>query len=305
MDNSEKKYEKENEYGFYNGPEPLNTTPVFDAAVKAVLWYSPDGRSYRSIKNQLEFTDKADQKIYIRLLRRLGIDYGSDAVLESLDFGSPGDWSPRIYNSPVDGLSLVGSLFSHLRDAFAHGRFDISDNGNITLFDWYGKYNFFLRADVHKFIEAVRYMLPQKFVNPQGHDTSSDKHGDNASYGQFLEDLVMDLLQDCSHFRIQRPHCEEYVADFVCEHASDGKIIGLDIKYIPDVRRLGAIKKRRDAKKPPFKIVTLVLEPDRSLSEKTVLEYNEYDAVLIDVDGINKLIKGDDVIGPQIERILS
>ena len=54
------------------------------------------------------------------------------------------------------------SLFYHLRNSIAHGRFDVTNN-TFTGFDYRGHYNFFIRINADKLNETLHLLLHDVF----------------------------------------------------------------------------------------------------------------------------------------------
>ncbi|MCD1146600.1 hypothetical protein LQU94_00525 [Peptoniphilus sp. KCTC 25270] len=123
------------EYSLFHRPRPLNLNEAMETALEYLLWYVPNINSLQSSKNELiekalydeftfslileemELTEK--DAIFLKFIDDDIVEYYREAICTRCQ---------KIILTQADGETKTSSLLRHLRNAIAHGLFNVVDD---------------------------------------------------------------------------------------------------------------------------------------------------------------------------------
>ena len=190
--------------------------------------------------------------------------------------------------------SKFKSMFAHLRNSIAHGRFG-SGPGEFIGFDWGNdRYGFFIRTEPVRFMGALDLLLPHRSM------------GGCADYPEYLVLFMVHLISELGVYEAEicgeDSEAAEVYRDLLLRVVGTGKTYGIVLKFVSSVN---VLKKLIAGGKLSFGSNGLVLAVvDKDVSDESeVIKINVRGTLVMDPKRISRLSERIDEIGPQLERV--
>ena len=281
------------EYSIEHKNVPIRLSDELREAIYYLLWYVPNIKSEQSKENELLLNPRYDDFIFIEIMKAMDLKDEDVLFTENISYYVVKPFlkeictqSPKIIMTISNGETKTMAVLRHIRNAIAHGNFNVIDN-IVVGFDLkkneeITEYRGFFKLNPNNLLDALRKIQfdynSQKLISQAFHRN-----------GYFIE-----IYQE----KYQRSHEFELFAK------KNGKKYAIDIKNYAykEVVDRDFINKLIDQYENLMDDITPLLIINTSyLDEDSKEELLDHEVIILDVKNIKKMMSGRDMVS-EIER---
>ncbi|WP_394020484.1 hypothetical protein [Anaerococcus cruorum] len=272
---------------------PLSLSKELREAIYYLLWYVPNIKSEQSEENELLLNPQYDDFIFIEIMKAMDLKDEDVLFTEAIEpeiikpfLNEICTHCPKIIMTLASGETKTMALLRHIRNAIAHGNFNVIDNivigFDIQRYENEIEYKGFFKLNPNKLLDALRKI--QFDYNSQKLITKAFKNT-----GYFIEPYQE---------KYQRSH------DFELFARKADKKYAIDIKNYEYEKKVDKnfIKKLINQYENLIIGITPILIINTAfLNEESKRELLNHNVIVLDVKNIQKMVAGRDMV-TEIER---
>ena len=284
---------KKTPYTIDHGEIPIEISPDLTQAIYYLLWYVPNIKSEQSKKNELLLNPQYDNYIFLEIMKAMNLEDVDVLFTETIDdkIIKPflKEVCPREYKiimtiSP--GETKTMALLRHIRNAIAHGNFNIIDDTllgfDIQRNDKETEYRGFFKinpTDLLRALKKIQFdynsqkLIKTAFKNCGYHiEAYQEKYQRSHDFELFARKNKKKYAIDIKNYEHEKTVDKDFIDDMIKQY--EGLIEG---------------------------ITPVLIIHSSYLDDKSKDELLKHDVIILDVKNIKKMIKGRDMVS-EIER---
>ena len=203
------------EYSIKHKDIPLQLSDELREAIYYLLWYVPNIKSEQSQHNELLLNPRYDDFIFIELMKKMKLkdedvlftDEISDELIKPF-LDKICTKCPKIIMTLANGETKTMALLRHIRNAIAHGNFNVIDNilvgFDLQRYEETTEYRGFFKINPSNLLKALRNILfdfnSQKFITKafqqNGYYIASfqEKYEKSHEFELFAKKMIKNML---------------------------------------------------------------------------------------------------------------
>ena len=284
---------KKTPYTIYHGEIPIEISPGLTEAIYYLLWYVPNIKSEQSKKNELLLNPQYDNYIFLEIMKAMNLEDEDVLFTETIDEKiikpflkevCPKEY--KIIMTISSGETKTMALLRHIRNAIAHGNFNIIDDTllgfDIQRNDKETEYRGFFKinpTDLLRALKKIQFdynsqkLIKTAFKNCGYHiEDYQDKYQRSHDFELFARKNKKKYAIDIKNYEYEKTVDKKFIDDLVKQY--EGLIEG---------------------------ITPVLIIHSSYLDDKSKDELLKHDVIILDVKNIKKMIKGRDMV-IEIER---
>lgn len=281
------------EYSIKHKDIPLQLSDELREAIYYLLWYVPNIKSEQSQHNELLLNPRYDDFIFIELMKKMKLkdedvlftDEISDELIKPF-LDKICTKCPKIIMTLANGETKTMALLRHIRNAIAHGNFNVIDNilvgFDLQRYEETTEYRGFFKINPSNLLKALRNIL---------FDFNSQK-------------FITKAFQQNGYYIASFQEKYEKSHEFELFAKKNDKKYAIDIKNY-DYEKVvdkNFIKELLDQYEELMDGITPLLIINTSyLDEESKEELLDHEVIILDVKNIKKMMEGRDMVS-EIER---
>lgn len=272
---------------------PIELSPDLRESIYYLLWYVPNIKYEQSKKNELLLNPQYDDYIFLEIMRAMNLEDKDVLFTESIDkkIIEPflDEICPKQYKlimTIAGGETKTMAILRHIRNAIAHGNFNIVENTligfDIQRYESGTEYRGFFKINPSDLLKALRKLQfdynSQKFIKTAFRNSGyhiedyQEKYQRSHDFELFARKNDKKYAIDIKNYEYEKTVDKKFVDELVDQY--EGLIEGIT----------------------PILIIHFSYLDDASKDELL-----SHDVIILDVKNIKKMIKGRDVVS-EIER---
>lgn len=272
---------------------PIELSKELSEAIYYLLWYVPNIKSEQSERNTLLLNPQYDDFIFIEIMKAMDLKDEDVLFTENISHAMINPFlneicthCPKLIMTLATGETKAMALLRHIRNAIAHGNFNVIDDVvigfDLKRYENEIEYRGFFKLNPNKLLDALRKI--QFDYNSQQLITQAFKNT-----GYFIE-----------------PYQEKYKRshDFELFAKKSNKKYAIDIKNYEYEKKVDKhfLKKLINQYENLLEgIVPILIINTTYLDEFSKKELLKHDVIILDVKNIQKMVEGRDMVA-EIER---
>lgn len=289
------KCKKKRAYKIRHEEIPINLSEDLDEAIKYLLWYVPNINSEQASENELLKNIEYDDYVFVEIMEAMRLRDEDVLVTDHIEDHISDDFKgevcindQKIVMTLADGETKTMSLLRHIRNAIAHGNFNVI--GKLVI-----------GFDIKRLgEEKIEYRGIFK-INPTGLLKALRKIKFDISSEKFISEA----------FRKSGYFVEAYQEEYQRSHRFDLFAKKKDKRFAVEIRNYDygkKIKDRevdkmiRDFKGGENKLIPILIINKSYLSEENKAKLLKAEVIVLDVKNIKKMHKGRDMVAEIIRE---